>query len=122
MTEKSTLPRLQGASNFRDLGGSSGLDGRRVRHGLVYRSDHLADLTSDDRRALKPLQITHSLDFRGAAERAAQPSHLPDAAGISLPIEPTVVSRIQNLLAVGHVPSEAETVEQIGRASCRERV
>lgn len=101
---------LQGASNFRDLGGHIGTEGRRVRHGLVYRSDHLAGLTPDDLRALEPLRITHSLDFRGQAERAAFPSLLPGAAAVSLAIEPTVVVRVQSLLAAGHMPSEAETV------------
>jgi protein-tyrosine phosphatase len=101
---------LQGASNFRDIGGHTGTEGRRVRHGLVYRSDHLAGLTADDQRALAALRITHSLDFRGPAERAALPSRLPGAAAISLAIEPTVVRRVQALLAAGQIPSEAETV------------
>lgn len=101
---------LQGASNFRDLGGHIGTEGRRVRHGLVYRSDHLAGLTPDDHLTLEPLRITHSLDFRGRAERAAAPSLLPGAAAVSLAIEPTVVGRVQALLAAGHMPSEAETV------------
>jgi protein-tyrosine phosphatase len=101
---------LQGASNFRDIGGHTGTEGRRVRHGLVYRSDHLAGLTADDQRALAALRITHSLDFRGPAERAALPSLLPGATAVSLAIEPTVVRRVQALLAAGQTPSEAETV------------
>ncbi|MGP1684652.1 MAG: tyrosine-protein phosphatase, partial [Giesbergeria sp.] len=74
-------PVLQGASNFRHLGGHTSLDGRRVRTGQVFRSDHLADLAPNDHRALHALRLTHSLDFRGVAERAA----------VSLAIEPTVV-------------------------------
>jgi len=101
---------LQGASNFRDIGGHTGTDGRRVRHGLVYRSDHLAGLTPDDHRALEPLRITHSLDFRGQAERAALPSVLPGAASVNLGIEPTMVVRVKALLAAGQIPTEAETV------------
>lgn len=101
---------LQGASNFRDFGGYTGTDGRRVRHGLVYRSDHLAGLTPDDHRTLEPLRITHSLDFRGQAERTALPSLLPGAAAVTLGIEPTMVVRVKALLAAGHIPSEAETV------------
>jgi protein-tyrosine phosphatase len=101
---------LQGASNFRDIGGHTGTEGRRVRHGLVYRSDHLAGLTADDQRALAALRITHSLDFRGPAERATLPSLLPGATAVSLAIEPTVVRRVQALLAAGQTPSEAETV------------
>jgi len=88
---------LQGASNFRDIGGHTGINGRRVRQGLVYRSDHLAGLTPDDHRALKPLFITHSLDFRGQAERAALPSLLAGAASVILGIEPTMVVRVKAL-------------------------
>ena len=39
---------LQGASNFRDLGGYATASGQRVRSGRVFRSDHLAGLTADD--------------------------------------------------------------------------
>ncbi len=101
---------LQGASNFRDIGGHTGTDGRRVRHGLVYRSDHLAGLTPDDHRALAPLRIAHSLDFRGQAERDALSSVLPGAVAVNLGIEPTVVVQVKALLAAGQIPTEAETV------------
>ncbi len=101
---------LQGASNFRDLGGYIGTGGRRMRRGLVYRSDHLAGLTPDDHRTLAPMRITHSLDFRGQAERTALPSLLPGAAAITLGIEPTMVVRVKALLAAGQIPTEAETV------------
>ena len=37
--------QLEGAHNFRDLGGYATEDGRTVRWGLFYRSDHLAQLT-----------------------------------------------------------------------------
>ena len=103
-------PMLGGASNFRDLGGHSGLDGRRVRTGQVFRSDHLGTLSADDHRTLQPLGITHSIDFRGVAERSALPSTLPGATAVSLAIEPTVVVQVQALLARGQVPTEAETV------------
>ncbi|MFT4193341.1 tyrosine-protein phosphatase, partial [Ottowia sp.] len=33
--------RLAGASNFRDLGGYTGADGRAVRWRRLFRSDHL---------------------------------------------------------------------------------
>jgi protein-tyrosine phosphatase len=105
------LPVLSGASNFRDLGGHIGLDGRRVRTSQVFRSDHLAGLTPDDHRALQALRLTHSLDFRGIVERAALPSVVPGATAVSLAIEPTVVARVQTLLARGQVPTEAEAVE-----------
>ena len=62
---------LQGASNFRDVGGYTTQDGRRVRRGQVFRSDHLAGLTAEDLQQLQAIGLTHSLDFRGVAECAA---------------------------------------------------
>ena len=102
---------LNSVSNFRDLGGHAGLDGRRVRLGRVYRSDHLAALTPDDLRTLQGLGITHRIDFRGAAERSALASEVAGIATLALSIEPTVVHRVQALLAQGQEPTEAEAVE-----------
>jgi protein-tyrosine phosphatase len=36
---------LAGASNFRDLGGYPGKDGRAVRWRQIFRSNHLGHLT-----------------------------------------------------------------------------
>ncbi|MGE0348571.1 tyrosine-protein phosphatase [Hydrogenophaga sp.] len=101
---------LPGASNFRDLGGHTGHGGRRVRYGRVYRSDHLAGLTSEDLRLLKGMGLTHRIDFRGVAECAALPANVAGISTLPLPIEPTVVHRVEALLAQGTVPTEAETV------------
>lgn len=105
------LPRLlRSASNFRDVGGRAGLDGRRVRTGRVYRSDHLAALTPEDLAVLQSLGLTHRIDFRGTAECAALPSEVAGVTTLALSIEPTVVHRVQALLAEGREPTEAETV------------
>ncbi len=102
---------LHGASNFRDLGGYRNAQGRRVRRGQVYRSDHLAKLTPDDVARLQSLRIGHSLDFRGAAECAATPYALPGVQRVALTIEPTVIARMQALVAQGVVPTTEETVD-----------
>ncbi len=102
---------LQGASNFRDLGGYRSADGRRVRRGQIFRSDHLAGLTSEDLARLASLGIGHSLDFRGAAECAATPYDIPGVQRVALTIEPTVIARMQALVAQGVVPTAEETVE-----------
>ncbi len=39
---------FEGAHNFRDMGGYPLLDGRTVRSGKLYRSDHLGRLTDAD--------------------------------------------------------------------------
>ena len=102
---------LQGASNFRDVGGYLTQNGRRVRHGQVFRSDHLAGLTADDERRLQALGVSHSLDFRGVAEFTATPYDIPGVQRVALTIEPTVVARMQALVAQGIEPTTEETVE-----------
>lgn len=101
---------LQGASNFRDLGGLRGADGRSVRIGRVFRSDHLAGLTAADIVQLRSFGVGHIIDFRGVAERAQHPYDHADVRLLHLPIEPTVVARLKALLARGHVPDTDETV------------
>ena len=108
----STTPALlQGASNFRDVGGYLSANGQRVRRGQVFRSDHLAGLTTDDVARLQVLGVGHSLDFRGVAEFTATPYDIPGVTRVALTIEPTVIARMQALVAQGIVPTTDETVE-----------
>lgn len=93
--------RLDGASNFRDLGGYRGLDGRAVRWRTLFRSDHLAELSASDVDALHALQLGRVFDFRGVQERAALPDKAPGMQSWSLPVEPTVFACIQQLLQDG---------------------
>src|SRR5262249_2483828 len=44
---------LEGAANFRDLGGYRTADGKSVRWGRVYRSNNLANLTEADYKFLE---------------------------------------------------------------------
>ncbi|MEU0405626.1 tyrosine-protein phosphatase [Streptomyces sp. NPDC006197] len=55
---------LQGAVNVRDLGGYVTYDGKRVRHGLAYRGDHLARLTDADLATLAGLGLGTVVDLR----------------------------------------------------------
>lgn len=92
---------LQGASNFRDLGGYPGRGGAPVRWRKLFRSDHLGALTDADQAALAGLGLARTFDFRGVAERAATPYRLPGVTQHSLAIEPTVVQRMDELTAGG---------------------
>ncbi|MFD1711913.1 tyrosine-protein phosphatase [Ottowia sp. GY511] len=102
---------LTGASNFRDLGGYLGADGRSVRWRKLFRSDHLGALTADDARTLGGLGVGRAFDFRGTTERAAVPYDLNGVSQYSLPIEPTVVQRMKELVEAGQVVSPQQTVE-----------
>lgn len=73
-----TTLRLEGAPNFRDIGGYVGLDGRRVRHGHLFRSDTLSRLTERDFEAMATLGVRLVCDLRSAAERTHRPTRWPD--------------------------------------------
>jgi len=59
---------LDGAVNFRDIGGYATEDGRRVRWRTVYRADGLSRLSDDDRATITALGITTVVDLRTSAE------------------------------------------------------
>lgn len=104
--------RLQGAPNFRDLGGYTTLHGRHIRRGKIFRSDHLGQLTTDD------IALLHNrlgarwrvIDFRGVQERTTAPCNLPQAQVHALSIEPTIVQKLTDLLAQAQEVSRAEIV------------
>ncbi len=102
--------RLSCASNFRDLGGYAGAHGQPVRWRRLFRSDHLAALTADDAAVFQALGVTRVVDFRGTSERAAVPYDLPGVRQHALPIEPTVVQRMKDLLDAGQTVTPAQAV------------
>jgi len=65
---------LEGAANFRDIGGYPTADGHHVRWGLVYRSNHLVDLTAADYSYLNTLGIKLVCDLRTDGERRKSPT------------------------------------------------
>lgn len=73
-TECARLSILEGAANFRDIGGYAASDGRHVRRGLIYRSSQLSELTANDYVQLHALGITLVCDFRTDGERRRSPT------------------------------------------------
>lgn len=65
--------------NLRDLGGWSTGDGR-VRHGAVYRSTDLAQLTDADLAVVAGLGLRVVVDLRTEGERETEPDRLPAGA------------------------------------------
>src|SRR6202140_2533901 len=102
---------LAGASNFRDLGGYPGRDGRMVRWRQIFRSNHLGHLTEADIDVLRPLGLKSAFDFRGTEERVAAICGLAEIVVHSLPIEPTVVAALRARLADGGPLSSADAVD-----------
>jgi protein-tyrosine phosphatase len=96
MTELPTRHlNLQGASNFRDLGGYAANDGRTVRWRQLFRSNHLGHLTEDDIKAVRGLGVKSAFDFRGVNERTAAACVVEEIKVHSLPIEPSVVAALR---------------------------
>ena len=78
MTGPNNRTPLEGATNFRDLGGYQTGDGRRLKWGRLFRSNGLFALTDKDLDYLSRLNIRLVCDFRAAEEQATAPSRLPE--------------------------------------------
>jgi hypothetical protein len=63
---------LEGAFNFRAVGGLAAAGGRRVARGRLYRSDGLSRLTAGDPEVLGGLGINAVIDLRTADEVATR--------------------------------------------------
>jgi len=98
---------LEGASNFRDLGGYPTADGRVVRWRQIFRSNHLGHLTAADIQIVRGLGVRNAFDFRGHDERAAAVCVVEEITVHSLPIEPTVVAALRARLSAGTLSADA---------------
>ena len=71
---------LEGAQNFRDLGGYSTQSGKRVAWGRLYRSDYLTHLSDADCEYLLATGLRTVFDLRSGMERRKYPSrHHPES-------------------------------------------
>ncbi len=77
------IPKLEGALNFRDLGGYSAADGRSVRWKILYRSGTTHAMTRDDVSVLESSGIRYAYDFRSNNERRHYPTRLTDIAQVT---------------------------------------
>jgi protein-tyrosine phosphatase len=83
-TERRSL--LDGASNFRDLGGYRTADGKTVRTGMVFRSGALHALTDPDHERLQALGVRVAVDLRPPEEQAAEPTNAPFLRIVHVPL------------------------------------
>lgn len=74
MTTEQRVLNIDGALNFRDLGGYSSDDGRHVRWGLMYRSAQLDRLTDNGIKQLADLGIKTVVDLRFTEETLRYPT------------------------------------------------
>lgn len=86
---------LEGAANFRDLGGLPTSEGGSVRRGCLFRSDVLYRLAEIDTIALRPLGIRTVIDLRSRDEVRSYPESPLKVAGlqhVNVPIVSDVYS------------------------------
>jgi protein-tyrosine phosphatase len=132
---------LEGASNFRDLGGYEGADGRTVKWRHLYRSNSLSALTDADLEHVGGLGIKVICDLRREEESTEAPSRLPAVnapAILQLPIGPQrkdsklyeylwsgeatqeqlrdVMKHIYREFAIRYAPQYAEFMGRVARA------
>ncbi|GAA2965998.1 tyrosine-protein phosphatase [Streptomyces enissocaesilis] len=87
-TEPEPEPALAAVRNFRDVGGLPTVDGRRVRHGVLFRSGHLAHATAADAAFLGSLNLHTVFDFRNEADQKLEGPdiELPGVRNVNLPL------------------------------------
>ena len=54
---------FEGMSNVRDLGGMTGADGKKIKSGLLFRSDQLHSATKADQEKLKEIGVKYIVDL-----------------------------------------------------------
>ncbi|SHN17650.1 tyrosine-protein phosphatase [Streptomyces yunnanensis] len=81
-------PELAEVRNFRDVGGLPTVDGRRIRHGRLFRSGHLAHATAEDAAFLAGLGLHTIFDFRNAADIKLEGPDvtLPGVQNVNIPL------------------------------------
>lgn len=71
-----TLP-VTGLNNFRDFGGYKAANGRRIKWGIFYRSNHLNGLKPDAQSYIESLCVKTIIDYRSENEIRSNPnSHI----------------------------------------------
>jgi protein-tyrosine phosphatase len=104
--------------NFRDAGGHRTADRRTMRPGLLYRSDHIAQLAPEEVSALAGLGIRFVYDLRTEAERAIVPGErIPGATHVQLDVmaDDRLAAPAQLLRLLSH-PRAAKAALGNGRA------
>jgi len=114
------MSALRNVTNFRDIGGASTRDGRRVRRGVVYRSGHFAQADAADLAQLESLGIRTVIDLRTHGDaREDGGSPLPrGATRVPLPIgDPARAPMDLRNLVLGDDPGAMQRHLAAGRAA-----
>lgn len=99
---------LEGARNFRDLGGYRTSDGRYVRWGRIFRAGTLYHLTKADLRTLQVLNLQFICDLRSKEEVSEEPNLFNNASGpvyryLPMQTEEATLDRLRALILNKHL-------------------
>jgi protein-tyrosine phosphatase len=72
----SRVVKMEGAVNFRDIGGYKTSDGKEVVKNRIFRAADISRLTDRDMQKMAERYIYTVIDFRGTKESAAAPDRL----------------------------------------------
>ncbi|MCA1220178.1 tyrosine-protein phosphatase [Streptomyces sp. 8L] len=112
---------MTGVRNFRDVGGLPAGDGRRVRHGVLFRSGHLAAATAQDAVFLSSLGLHTVFDFRNSADlKLDGPDiELPGVRNVNIPLnDPADGAEFWKLVRHGDL-DQLRSILSDGRAAAR---
>jgi Protein tyrosine/serine phosphatase len=76
--------KLDGAYNFRDVGGIKTAEGKILKQGVLFRSDELSKLSNNDLTIIKDLKIKTICDLRTNNEIKSHKDRIPQNLNISL--------------------------------------
>lgn len=96
--------------NLRDLGGMEGADGKRIKEGLLIRSEQLFNASEKDLALLADLPLRKVFDFRNPKEAGEKPDPVIagcENVGLSIIDESTLVSWEKDKSASGQMEMEA---------------
>lgn len=101
--------RLDGAPNFRDLGGLPAADGKRIKSGRLLRCGHLAYITeADGEKLVKDYGLKTVIDMRTENEISRRPDTvLPGVRYLRCPIFERKAEGVTRETAVPHSPVES---------------
>ena len=78
---------MDGALNFRDMGGYETLDGRVLKWGRLFRSDSLVRISDRDQARMTYMGIRKAYDFRTPDEMTIAPGRYPESVeAVPVPI------------------------------------
>lgn len=110
--EDARLLPIEGTRNFRDIGGYEMADGRKLKKGLIYRADNLANVSDTGLADIAALDLKVITDLRSDKEREHEPDRLPETTPPIeynvLPIndKPVDIRKISRKIIMGRVEED----------------